>query len=289
MDRREVDARLLAMLDEDIGEGDVTTALFPDSGDYKASFAARCEGIMCGGLFVKRLFALHDPSVIVNQVKDEGAQFKTGQVLIQVTGNAASLLGVERTALNLLSRLCGVATKTALFAKLIGGKAVLLDTRKTTPMLRVFEKYAVRVGGGVNHRAGLFDQVLVKDNHVTLLTSGKASFADIVASARRKYGPIMIVELEVDTMEQFLLALESRPDIILLDNMDPLAMAQCVVLRNAFEATSGIRVLLEASGGINEGNIGKVAKSGVDRISVGSLTYAPYPMDIGLDFVGKVE
>ncbi len=278
------DDLLLAMLREDIGDGDVTTALFPPSARFAVACRARSAGVMCGGSVVARLFELHDPSVETTQLVAEGERFEPGASLLRFSGAASSILTVERTALNLLARLCGIATRTALLADIVAGRAVLLDTRKTTPLLRSLEKYAVRTGGGQNHRMGLYDQVLVKDNHLALLGSEATDMASLVAEARRRYGPGMVVEVEVDTEQQFDALLAAAPDIILLDNMPPALMARCAAKRDEFHRQTGRRVLLEASGGVTAASIGAIADSGVDRISVGSLTYNPVMVDIGLDF-----
>ncbi len=280
------DELLLAMLEEDVGEGDVTTALFDGDREVGAVFRARSEGVMCGFPFVARLFQVHDPSVGLEPLKEEGERFAAGEALISVRGRAGAILTVERTALNLFSRLCGIAAKTRDFVEAAEGRAEILDTRKTTPLLRPFEKYAVRTGGGVNHRFGLYDQVLVKDNHLTLLGGGEEDFRALVERARERYGPGMTVEIEVDTLEQFRLVLAAEPDIVLLDNMPPETMREAARLRDEHAARGGKRVLLEASGGVTLERVPAISRTGVDRISVGSLTYAPRVVDIGLDFEG---
>ncbi|MDZ7815720.1 MAG: carboxylating nicotinate-nucleotide diphosphorylase [Planctomycetota bacterium] len=280
---------LRQMLEEDIGDGDVTSALFDSSASLQAVFRARCEGVMAGGVFITKLFSLHDETVQTRTLVSEGDSFGPGDNLIHVNGPARSVLEVERTALNLLCRLCGIATKTKRMVKIVAGHCDVLDTRKTTPLLRPFEKYAVKLGGGVNHRMGLYDQVLVKDNHLSLFAGGREDFERIVREARKKFSKRMVVEIEVDDLDQFKRALDAEPDILLLDNMSPQLMSKCVSFRDERVSAGGKRVLLEASGGINEKTIDEVAASGVDRISMGALTYAPVIVDIGLDAVEESD
>ena len=272
------------MLAEDIGSGDITTALFASDAEVVGEFRARSEGVVCGLQFVIRLFHLFDKDVSVRQVMQEGNDFEKDDVLLRASGRASSLLTVERTALNLLSRLCGIAARTARMAKLCSN-AVLLDTRKTTPLLRSFEKYAVAVGGGVNHRNGLYDAVLVKDNHLSLLAGEEGDFVQLVAKARNKFGPEMVIEIEVDNLEQFKRVLKAKPDIILLDNMSCDMLREAVKIRNEQFGAKG--VLLEASGGISIETVAGVDATGIDRISAGCLTYDPVIVDIGLDFVSN--
>ncbi len=279
-----VRATLQAMLAEDIGSGDVTTALFNAERVVSATFRARSAGVTCGFPFVCELFTLHDTNVQSSMLLDEGTRFEGGSELIRVTGRASSILQVERTALNLYSRLCGIAARTRIFVEASCGKAQILDTRKTTPLLRVLEKYAVRIGGGHNHRMGLYDMVLAKDNHLTLLGSGGDDFNALVLKARERYGNSMTIEIEVDSIDQFVELLPANPDIVLLDNFRIPEMITACALRDKHESLCGKRVLLEASGGVTEATVGEIAKTGVDRISAGSLTYNPVIVDIGLDF-----
>jgi nicotinate-nucleotide pyrophosphorylase (carboxylating) len=213
----------------------------------------------------------------------DGTRVGPGEAVAEVFGPMRELLMFERTALNFLQRLSGVATLTARFvAEVAGTKARILDTRKTTPGWRALEKYAVRCGGGINHRFGLYDAVLIKDNHLAWL--GQLGEADpiitAVRAARLETPAGTVIEVEVDSLEQFERALACRPDIVLIDNLGPGALAQAVRRRD--EQAPGL--LLEASGGVNLATVGQLARTGVDRISVGALTHSAPVLDIGLDF-----
>jgi nicotinate-nucleotide pyrophosphorylase (carboxylating) len=208
--------------------------------------------------------------------------FEPGWTIAIVEGPMRALLAMERTALNFLQRLSGIATLTAQFvAEVEGTKAVILDTRKTTPGWRALEKYAVRCGGGTNHRIGLYDAVLIKDNHLAWLADGGDPIGRAVEAARAGAPKgTKFIEVEVDTLEQLDRALEVKPDIILVDNLGPEKLAEAVRRRN--ERAPGI--LLEASGGVNLSTVRALAETGVDRISVGALTHSAPALDIGLDF-----
>ena len=274
---------LQQMLDEDIGSGDVTSALFDTDAVLEAVFRARTPAVMCGGPFVLWLFRLHDENVELSPMVADGESFVAGEGILKVRGPARSVLEVERTALNLLTRLCGIAARTRKMVEIVDGRCDVLDTRKTTPLLRCFEKYAVSVGGGINHRMGLYDQVLVKDNHLSLFADGQEDFDRLVHDGHTRFDRPMLVEIEVDDLHQFRRALSAEPDILLLDNMSPELMRECVSLRDEHVNSGGKRVLLEASGGIKEETIDSVAATGIDRISMGALTYDPVLVDIGLD------
>jgi nicotinate-nucleotide pyrophosphorylase (carboxylating) len=202
-----------------------------------------------------------------------------GTELATIAGPMRAILAAERTALNFLQRLSGVATLTRRYVDATGGKAQVLDTRKTTPGWRLLEKYAVRMGGGHNHRVGLYDGVLIKDNHLAALGGGVAAVPRAVAAARQ-HAPGLPVEVEVDTWDQFEAALACRPDIVLLDNMPLDLLRRCAARRR--EVAPG--VLLEASGGVNLQTIEPIAASGVDRVSVGAVTHSATAMDIALDY-----
>ena len=204
-----------------------------------------------------------------------------GAVLAVVSGRMRSILTGERTALNFLQRLSGVATATARYVQAVAGlPCQVLDTRKTTPGWRLLEKYAVRCGGGHNHRMGLGDGVLIKDNHLAAVGGGAAAVAEAVRRAREKYGSRFPLEIEVDDLTQFDAALAARPDIVLLDNMKPDLMREAVRRRNA----TAPGVLLEASGGVTLATLRAIAESGVDRVSVGALTHSAPALDIALDY-----
>lgn len=268
-----------ASLVEDVGSGDVTTlATVPENAQATAVIAAREPLVMSGLSFAMEAFrALSTEIDLVEQCAD-GQRIPPGASLLNVRGQARAILTAERVALNFLQRLCGVATLTRAFVDAVAGtKAKILDTRKTTPGWRRFEKYAVSCGGGQNHRFGLFDMVLIKDNHLAALRNEKPNaIAAAVSRARQSY-PQLKVEVEADTIEQALQALEAGADIILLDNMSP---AQ---LREAVLRVDG-RAQLEASGGVNLSTVRAIAETGVDFISVGAITHSARAVDIGLDF-----
>lgn len=281
-----VDRLLDLAIDEDVGDGDATTrALFPDPGLVSGKFVARQSGVMAGGGAVSRLFARlaarfadGADAVLLDAVVPDGQAFSAGDVLLTVSGDARVVLAGERAALNLLQRLCAVATRTRAYVdKTAGTGARILDTRKTTPGHRVLEKLAVRAGGGDNHRMGLYDMALVKDNH--LLAFGGPAQA-VRAVRQRSSLPVMV---EVDTLAQLAEVLEAEPDFVLLDNMGPGVLAEAVRMADAAAARRK-RPLLEASGGVNLDTVAAVAASGVDRISVGALTHGAGSVDIGLDF-----
>lgn len=271
-------------LAEDLDEaGDVTsTATIPAGGRARARFVARAPGVMAGLPVVRRLVEQFELLGGWQAHRGDGDRLEPGDVIADLAGPARSLLALERTALNFLQRLSGVATLTGRFVVEVAGTgARIYDTRKTTPGWRVLEKYAVRCGGGLNHRMGLHDAVLIKDNHLEFLRSqGVADpIAAAIATARAHAPSGAVVEVEVDTLEQLDRALACHPDIILVDNLGPDGLARAVARRNA--VAPGIE--LEASGGINLETVGAVARTGVDRISVGALTHSAPALDIALD------
>lgn len=266
---------LHAALTEDIGAGDVTTlATVPADADARAVMIAKQDGVLAGLAIGCRAFTLLDSHVVWEPHADDGETVQPGQPLATITGPARAILTAERVALNLIQRMSGTATMARRFADAVKGtSAQVVDTRKTTPGLRVLEKYAVRVGGGHNHRLGLYDAVLIKDNHL-------AAGGGVLATVRkaRAYAPhTMRVEVECKTLEQVDEALESGADIILLDNMD------LDTLRAAVTRIGG-RALTEASGGVRLETVRAIAETGVDLISVGALTHSAPALDISLDF-----
>lgn len=283
-----VDRLLDLTIDEDIGSGDATTlSLFPDPGAASGDFTARQAGVMAGGGVVQRFyarvgarFADDAGAVKVEILKRDGEAFAKGDKLLRVTGDAAVILMGERGSLNLLQRMCAVAARTRQYADRVAGtSANIYDTRKTNPGHRVLDKLAVRAGGGRNHRMGLFDMILVKDNH--LAKYGGPAKA-VKAARSRSSLPVMV---EVDTLEQLREALGAEPDYVLLDNMGPDTLKAAVDIADAAAAEKGLRrPELEASGGINLDTVAAAAASGVDRISVGALTHGAGSVDIGLDF-----
>ena len=268
---------LEAALREDLGRaGDQTTdAVIPADATATASVVAREAGTIAGLEIACRAFGLLDERVEVDLRVADGTAVEAGTVLAEIAGPARAILSAERVALNLLGRLCGIATLTARVAGAVEGTgAAVACTRKTTPGLRMLEKYAVRAGGGANHRFGLDDAVLIKDNHVAV--AGGAAAA--VEAARRAVGHLVKIECEVDTIEQMVEAIEAGADVVLLDNMSP------AELRQAVDVAAG-RVPLEASGGITPENIREIAETGVDVISMGWLTHSSRALDVALDIV----
>jgi nicotinate-nucleotide pyrophosphorylase (carboxylating) len=268
-----------AALAEDLGRaGDVTAqACVPADARLTADFAARRGGVVAGLSIIGLTLAELDPDVTVEPLTADGQAVPGGTTLARVSGNARAILTAERTALNLLGRLCGVATLTQDFVEAVAGTgAKITDTRKTTPGLRHLEKYAVRCGGGINHRFGLDDAILIKDNHVAACGSVGAA----IRRAKAFAGHLMKVEVEVDSLVQLQEALAADPDVIMLDNFNLADM------REAVKLTAG-RITLEASGGITLETVRAVAETGVDVISVGALTHSVRVLDIGLDAVGN--
>ncbi len=280
----EADRLIGLALAEDLSGGDVTSeALIPPGVRVRGAFAARSRGVICGIPVVERLFAKIDPTIALKALQADGDEARAGVPFLEMSGPARSILAGERTALNFVQRLSGIATRVREWsAWLAGSRAALLDTRKTIPGWRRLEKYAVRAGGGANHRASLSDQALVKDNHVLILRRLGGSKAKEWVEAIRRRSPGISVEVEVDGLEEFRDALESGADIILLDNMRSEAMAQAVRER---DERGGPPPLLEASGGIDAANLRDVAQSGVERISAGALTHSAAALDIGFDLL----
>ena len=279
---REIVARALR---EDVGCGDLTTlALISAEQEAEAALVMREPGVVAGLPLLAAVFAAVDPALSVDLAVADGAAMPAGATIASVRGPARGILTGERVALNIVQRLSGIATLTARYVAAVGDlPARVLDTRKTTPGLRELEKYAVRVGGGVNHRFGLHDAILIKDNHLALLAATGIGIGAAVQRAQAAAGPMVCVEVEADTVEQARDAAEAGARMILLDNMAP------DQLRAAVAAVGG-RARLEASGGITLANIRAVAETGVDFISVGALTHSARALDISLDIaVRKVK
>lgn len=261
-------------LKEDIGTGDLTTnSIVPGEAASKGYIVARESGVVAGLFLAEMVFRWLDPSVEFRGKAHDGEKVDGGQVIAEVFGNARAILTGERLALNFLQHLSGIATRTAELVEMVSGeKARIVDTRKTSPGLRMIEKYAVRVGGGYNHRFGLYDAVLIKDNHIKIAGGIEAA----VEAARHNSPHTAKIEVEVEDLAGVREALAVRADIIMLDNMDPATMREAVALIDG-------RALVEASGGINEKNIKEIAATGVDYISVGALTHSVRSLDISLD------
>lgn len=270
----EIDRIVLAALAEDIGDGDITTlSTIPEDMRLTGRFLAKESGVVAGINLVWRAFALLDPRVELLVLIGDGFCVERGQVIAQVSGPGRAILTGERVALNFLQRMSGIATVTRRYVDAVeGAAATILDTRKTVPGLRLLDKWAVRLGGGSNHRIGLFDMVLIKDNHIAAVGSITEAVERVRANDPRRRP----IEVEVTDLAQLAEALELPVDRILLDNMPPDVLREAVIL-------AGGRVPLEASGGINEATVREVAETGVDFVSVGALTHSVKAMDISLD------
>ena len=272
---------------EDLGTGDMTGELLAAELRAEGRFIAREELVFCGGFFLHAIADAYDGEIRTDVSVADGEAVSAGAELATWRGAARAVLAAERVALNFLQRLSGVATVTRRYVEAVRGTgAEILDTRKTTPGWRELEKYAVRVGGGRNHRRGLYDAILVKDNHLGVLArAGErdpiAAVARRLAEVRRRLGPDGFVEVEVDSLDQLDRALKLPLDFVLLDNMTPAELRRAVETRN--DAGLRGRVALEASGGITLDNVRRIAEAGVERISVGSLTHSVRAVDIALD------
>ncbi|MBI4181021.1 MAG: carboxylating nicotinate-nucleotide diphosphorylase [Chloroflexi bacterium] len=265
-------------LAEDISHGDITSSiLIPPELQGKASILVKAKGVLAGNEVARDVFLKVDPSLEVELFIKDGAKVKPGDVVATVTGRVISILKAERVALNFLQRLSGIASQTAQFVARKGDSPVkIVDTRKTTPGLRELEKYAVRMGGGQNHRFHLGDAILIKDNHIAVLRKMGINLAEVVRKAKEKAPRGMTVEVEVTTPEEALEAAEAGATMIMFDNMSPDLMRQALNL-----LPRGVKT--EASGGITLDNIAAVAKTGVDIISIGALTHSPKALDISLE------
>ncbi len=279
LSRSEIRRAVRIALTEDIGTGDATTLATVSRTAMTCAVMRSREPLVVAGLaFAEAAFRELSSSVKIRRLARDADRVEAGDTLLKVSGPARAILSAERVALNFVQRLSGVATITAQFVNAVKGTgAQILDTRKTTPGWRRFEKYAVTCGGGHNHRLGLYDMVLIKDNHLTALRGAKPNaIAAAVQRARNKF-PNLKVEVEADTLGQVQQAVNARPDFILLDNM---TRAQ---LRRAVKLVAS-RAKTEASGGVNLKHARAIAKTGVDFISVGALTHSARAVDIGLDF-----
>jgi len=268
---------IAAALREDIGKGDITTDFFVSEGLHASGrIVARESAVVAGTGTAAQIFRTIDPATDVQIVRPDGEAVAAGDIVIEVRGLARSILKAERVALNFLQRLCGIATLTRQFVDAVGEHpAKILDTRKTTPGLRALEKAAVVAGGGVNHRSGLFDMVLVKDNHLAAL-GGLTGFADQIRRLRKER-PNVRIEVEADDLEQARAFVEiDGIDVILLDNMEPAQIREALALRRN-------SIKFEASGGITLKNVRRIAATGVDYISIGALTNSARAVDVGLE------
>lgn len=275
--RQAIQAAVQQALQEDTGLGDVTTpALFPSPYAARARLIARQHAVAAGVAVARETFLAVDPTLRITQAVPEGTPVREGMRLMEVTGDARSLLMAERVALNFLQRLSGVATLTAQFCHAVRGyRAKILDTRKTTPGLRLLEKWAVRIGGGHNHRHNLSDGVLIKDNHLTLFRAAGGSVADACRLARERVPHGLRIIVEVDHVTQVPEALAGKADVILLDNMTPDDVHRAVDLVKG-------RALVEVSGGVTLRTVRALAAAGPDFISIGALTHSAPAVDISM-------
>ena len=277
---KEIKSSVRAALAEDVGSGDVTSlSTIPASAKFSVVMRAREPMVVAGITFAETAFRILSRKVRVKQLVRDGQALKTGAAILQVSGSARAILSAERVALNFIQRLSGVATLARYYVDEVRGTgAQILDTRKTTPGWRRFEKYAVACGGGRNHRVGLFDMVLIKDNHLAALRDAKPNaVAAAVMRARKKF-PKLKIEAEADTLAQVKQAVDAGADIILLDNMSLSELRRAVKL-------VGTRAKTEASGGVNLKTVRAIANTGVDFISVGAITHSARAVDVGLDFL----
>ena len=267
---------LLRFISEDIQGGDITSVLLPKK-KIKAKIISRQEGVLAGVKFAGSIFRLKGCNVKI--IKKDGAKLKSNQIILQISGNAGTVLSCERTALNLLSRMSGIATHTNLLVskiRKINKKISLYSTRKTAPGFRYFDKEAVKIGGGHKHRMALDDMVMIKDNHLLVCNS----IEDIIKSARKRHKH---VEVEVENQRDAILAASSGATIVMLDNFSPVQIKKTIAALQKKKLRN--KVKLEASGGINSKNISAYAKTGVDMISVGSITNSVKSLDLSLEVV----
>ena len=277
--KKMIEHNIKQWLAEDLGSGDITTQnIVPQGAITTAVIHAKQDGILAGNEIAQYVFQYLNPQIKYVECKKDGETLEFGDVIAKIEGDAQTILSGERLALNLLQRLSGIATKTKEFADCIKGySAKIADTRKTTPGLRLLEKYAVTVGGGRNHHFGLYDAVMIKDNHIKVA----GGILEAINKVRQSIPHTVKIEVEVESLEQVELALIGKADIIMLDNMSTELMLQAV------EMIKG-QALVEASGGVNLLTIENIAKTGVDIISVGAITHSVMALDISLD-IGEIK
>lgn len=273
INKKELNRIIINALKEDIGKGDITTNLIiPKNQKGKAFFLAKEDGIVAGLIIVKEIFKKLDKKIVIKNFVREGQKIKRGKKIAEINGSLRALLTGERTALNFLQRMSGIATITFRYVEqLKGTKTKILDTRKTAPGLRMLDKYAVKIGGGTNHRFGLYDMVLIKDNHIKAANNITNAVVKIKKGLKKK----IKIEVETSNLEEVKEALANKVDIIMLDNM-PIDMIQ-----EAVKLIDG-KAKVEASGNVNIDNVRKIAQTGVDFISVGELTHSVKALDISM-------
>ncbi|NOZ24518.1 MAG: carboxylating nicotinate-nucleotide diphosphorylase [Nitrospirae bacterium] len=277
--RSQIRSFLVAALNEDIAHGDITTELtVPEEHVSEAAVIAKDDFVLAGLPFVREVFALVDARIGFVEAVSDGSPVLKGSVIATLKGSTRGLLAGERLALNILQRLSGIATLTSRFVELVSGTgACIVDTRKTTPNMRYLEKYAVRMGGGNNHRFGLYDGILIKDNHI----KAAGGIRRAIERTRGKVHHLMKIEVEVSTIEELAEAIQAGADIIMLDNMPVEVMREAVATARTYSPTP----LLEASGGVSIDNVREIALTGVDLISVGALTHSAPSVDISMKIV----
>jgi len=271
-----IDTIVLHALQEDIGHGDITSlSIIPENQNATATVIAKEDFLLAGMPFFQRVFQLIDSDVQFRSLKRDGTRIRSGQIIARIRGRARSLLTAERTALNILQRVSGIATLTERFVREIKGLgAEITDTRKTMPLMRIMDKYGVRVGGGRNHRFGLYDGILIKDNHIALA----GSIQKAVRMARKNAHHLLKIEVEVDTIEAVEEALKAGADAIMLDNMGMETIKKAVdIIR-----TKRPEVMIEVSGSVSLDNVREIAECGVDLISIGALTHSARAVDISI-------
>ena len=273
----EIDRFIADLIAEDSADHDITSiSVFDNNIKCNAVIESRDHGVLCGVDFAEMVFRQIDSTILISKVIEDGTEIFEGDVVLDLKGNVNTILAGERIALNLLQHLSGISTLTAQFVESVKStKAVIMDTRKTIPGLRKIQKYAVKMGGGHNHRMNLADGVLIKDNHIKFSEINGLSISDVVNKSRSKVGKSVKIEIEVDDLDQFRKVIDVRPDIILLDNMDVETMEMAVKINDG-------RAILEASGGVKINNVKSIAETGVDLISVGALTHSVNALDMSL-------
>lgn len=270
------------VLKEDVGIGDITSSLLiPEGKSVKAEIIAKEDFLLAGMPFVKEIFSFINEDIRFDSFFKDGDWVKNKTVIANISGNGRDILAGERIALNILQNVSGIATLTNQFVKKVEGLSVkIADTRKTLPGMRLMQKYGVRIGGGINHRFGLFDGILIKDNHIKIVGSLRRA-----VELSKKGHHLLKVEVEVKNIDEFKEALEAGADVIMLDNMSIKDMKEAVKMRNKRIEKSNNKVLLEASGGINLENIREIAETGIDIISIGALTHSARAVDISMKVI----
>ena len=273
----ETDRFIEYLIAEDAADRDITTKSVVDKNmECNAVIEAKEKGVLCGIDIAEKVFRHIDSSILITKISQDGSEISKGDIVLDLKGKASVILAGERIALNLIQHLSGISTLTAQFVNSVKStKAVITDTRKTLPGMRRFQKYAVTMGGGHNHRMNLADGILIKDNHIKFNEINGLSISDVVKKSRANSDMSLRIEVEVDNLDQFREVICEEPDIILLDNMDVETMKMAVKLNNH-------KALLEASGGVTLKNVKAIAETGVDLISVGALTHSAKALDMSL-------